>query len=356
MIEQKYFRKKTRKIKIKDMAVGGDAPISIQSLTNTQTKDIKGTVLQIQALEKEGVEIIRSAIRDIDDAKAISAIKKEISVPFVSDIQFDFRLALESIKNGTDGLRINPGNIGGEDKVKEIVKACKEYGVPIRIGVNSGSISKELLAKHGGVNINSLVESAMDEIRILEELDFREIVVSIKASDVRMNIEANREISKRVDYPLHLGVTEAGTIFRGSIKSAIGIGSLLEEGIGDTIRISLTSNPMDEIPVAREILTMLGLKKGLKIVSCTTCARTEIDLISLTEEIEDGLKTINKDLTVAVMGCPVNGPGEAREADFGVAGGKKEALLFKKGEIIKKVKEEEIVNELFNLINGDNYD
>lgn len=353
MIKRNYFRKKSRKVKIKDMAVGGDAPISIQSLTNTQTKDIKATVGQIKALEIEGVEIIRSAIRDFDDAKAISKIKKEIIVPFISDIQFDYKLALESIRNGTDGLRINPGNIGGKDKVKEIVKACKDYGVPIRIGVNSGSISKDLLEKYHGVNASSLVESAIEEIRILEELDFQEIVISIKASDVRMNIEANREISKRVDYPLHLGVTEAGTIFRGSIKSAIGIGALLEEGIGDTIRISLTSNPIDEIPVAREILTMLGLKKGLKIVSCTTCARTEIDLISLTKTIEDGLKNIDKDLTVAVMGCPVNGPGEAREADYGVAGGKKEALLFKKGEIIKKVKEEDIVSELFDLINGD---
>lgn len=344
------MRKHTKKLFLRNVAVGGDSPITIQSMTNTNTKDIDATVKQILALEAAGCEIIRSAVNDVEDAKALKEIMKRTTIPMVTDIQFDYKLALEAIKYDTDGLRINPGNIGSKAKVREVVKACKEKNIPIRIGVNSGSISKDIIDKCSGVNVNSLVMSAMEEIRAFEEFDFTDICISIKSSDVRMMINANREISKLCDYPLHLGVTEAGSFYRGSIKSAIGIGSLLEEGIGDTIRVSLTENPIEEIKTAKEILTMLGLKKGLKIVSCPTCARTKIDLIPITKTVEEGLKDVDKDITVAIMGCAVNGPGEAREADIGIAGGMGEAVIFKKGEIIKKVDEGSIVAELLDMI------
>lgn len=345
------MRKITRKIKLRDIYVGGDAPITIQSMTNTNTKEIKGTIEQINSLEKAGCEIIRSAVNDLEDAKALKEIISHTNIPMVSDIQFDYKLALLAVENGTDGLRINPGNIGGKNKVKEVVKACKEKNVPIRIGVNSGSISKEILDKYKGVNVDSLVMSAMEEVKILEELDFYDICISIKASDVKMMIDSNRKISEMCDYPLHLGVTEAGSLYRGSIKSAIGIGTLLEQGIGDTIRVSLTENPIDEVICASEILKMLGLKKGLKIVSCPTCARTKIDLIGLTKKVEKALEGVEKDITVAIMGCAVNGPGESREADIGIAGGKSEALIFKKGEIIEKVKEEHLLETILRYIN-----
>lgn len=346
-------RRKTKKIMVGNVPVGGGSPITVQSMTNTITKDIPSTVNQIKELEKEGCHIVRAAITDFDDAKAIKEIKKNISIPFIADIQFDYRLAIASVENGADCLRINPGNIGSLQKVKEIVKCCKERSIPIRIGVNSGSIKKEYLEKYNGVNANSIVYSALEQVRLLEDMDFTEIKISLKASDVSLTIEAYEKMSQMVDYPLHLGVTEAGPKLRGIVKSAIGIGTLLSKGIGDTIRVSLTGDPIEEVRVGREILRSLGLlKEGVDIISCPTCGRTKIQLIKLVEEAEEKLKDIKRPLKVAIMGCPVNGPGEAREADIGIAGGNGVGIIFKKGKVIKKVREEFLIDELMKEINN----
>lgn len=345
-------RRKTRVIKVGDRLIGGNNPISIQSMTNTQTKNIDKTIEQIRKLEEAGCDIIRVAISDFEDAKAISRIKPLVSIPIIGDIQYDYRLALQSIKFGIDGLRINPGNIGSLDRVKEIVKACKENNLSIRIGVNSGSIKQEYLDKYHGVNEDSMVYSALEQIRLLESLDFNDIKISLKASNVPLTIKAYSKMSQLCDYPLHLGVTEAGPNWRGTIKSSVGIGTLLAMGIGDTIRISLTGDPVEEVRVGREILKSLGLlQEGLELISCPTCGRTKIDLIKIVEEAERRLEGINKHIKVAIMGCPVNGPGEAREADIGIAGGNGEGLIFKKGEIVRKVKEEDLLDELINEIN-----
>lgn len=340
-------RKKTRVIKVGEVLIGGDNPITVQSMTNTQTKDIERTVKQILELEEAGCDIIRSAISDVEDAKAIEEIKKRIHIPIIADIQYDYKLALESIKYGVDGLRINPGNIGSLDRVKEVVNACKANNLSIRIGVNSGSIKQEFLDQYGGVNEKSMVYSALEQVRLLESLDFFDIKVSLKASNVPLTIKAYEMMSEVCDYPLHLGITEAGPSWRGTIKSSVGIGSLLNMGIGDTIRISLTSEPVEEIKVGREILKSLGLlKEGIELISCPTCGRTNIDLIEIVNQAEKRLEGIKKHIKVAIMGCAVNGPGEAREADIGIAGGNGEGLIFAKGEIIKKVPEENLLDEL----------
>ncbi len=345
------IRKKTKKIKVGELYVGGDAPITVQSMTNTVTQDIENTIRQMLELEKNGCDIIRVAINNDEDARAIKEIKEHIKMPIIGDIQFDYRLALSAVKYGIDGLRINPGNIGSEQKVKEIVKACNEANISIRVGVNSGSIKKEYLEKYNGVNENSIVESALEQVNLLESLNFNNIKISLKASSVPLTIESYKKMSEIVDYPLHLGVTEAGTPWRGTIKSSIGIGALLSMGIGDTIRVSLTSDPVEEVKVGKEILKSLGLRKeGLTLISCPTCGRTKINLIKLAEEVEKALEHIDKPLTVAVMGCVVNGPGEAKEADIGIAGGIGEGLIFKKGQIIKKVKEEYLLEELLKEI------
>lgn len=344
-------RKKTKKIMVGNVAVGGDSPITVQSMINTSTKDIQNTIKQIRKLEEAGCHIVRGAITDFEDAKAIKAIKDSTNLPFVADIQFDYKLAIAAVKNGADCLRINPGNIGSEVRVKEVVKACKEYRIPIRIGVNSGSIKKEYLNKYGGVNENSMVYSALEQIRLLENLNYYNMKISLKASSVPLTIKSYQKISDTIDYPLHLGVTEAGPAWRGTIKSAVGIGTLLSMGIGDTIRISLTGDPVEEVKVGREILRSLGLlEEGIELISCPTCGRTNIDLIRLVSKVEEELKHIKKPLKVAIMGCPVNGPGEAREADIGIAGGKGEGIIFKKGKVIKKVKEEYLIDELIKEI------
>lgn len=345
------IRKKTRVIKVGNVLIGGDNPISVQSMTNTRTKNTRDTVNQIKELENAGCHIVRLAITDLDDAKAVSEIKKEITIPLIADIQYDYKLALESIRYGIDGLRLNPGNIGSEDKVREVVKACKDKGISIRVGVNSGSIKKEYLEKYNGVNENSMVYSALEQVRILEDMDFYDIKISLKASNVPLTVKAYEKMSELVDYPLHLGITEAGPVWRGTVKSSVGIGILLSMGIGDTIRISLTGDPVEEVKVGREILKSLNLlNEGIELISCPTCGRTNIDLISIVEEAEKKLSHIKKPIKVAIMGCPVNGPGEAREADIGIAGGKGEGLIFRKGEIIKKVKEENLLEELLKEI------
>ncbi|NMA48445.1 MAG: flavodoxin-dependent (E)-4-hydroxy-3-methylbut-2-enyl-diphosphate synthase [Tissierellia bacterium] len=344
-------RKITKKIRVGDIYIGGDSPITVQSMTNTQTSDIESTLLQLHQLEEAGCDIIRMSVTTKEDAMAIDKYKQNTKMPIIADIQFDYKIALEAINSGIDGLRINPGNMGNKDKIKEIVNACKKNQLSIRLGVNSGSLSKEFLRKYNGVNEYSMVESAMEQVKILEEIDFNDIKISLKASSVPLTINSYSLISEKVDYPLHLGVTEAGTSFRGTIKSSVGIGSLLSMGIGDTIRVSLTSNPVEEVKVGKEILKSLGLlKEGLEFISCPTCGRTNIDLISLAKEVEKRLENIKKPLKVAVMGCAVNGPGEAREADIGVAGGDGEGLIFKKGVIIKKVPEENLLEELLKEI------
>lgn len=341
-------RKDTRKIKVGDVIIGGDSHVSIQSMTNTKTKDVQATIKQTLELEKAGCEIIRVACLDEKDAEAIREIKKEIHIPIVADIHFDYKIALKAIESGVDKLRINPGNIGGRDRVEKVVNACKEKNIPIRIGVNAGSLEKELLEKYGGKpTAEAMVESAIKHIKILEELDFYDICVSLKASNLDLCIEAYEKASKAFNYPLHLGITEAGTAFSGTIKSSIGLGVLLREGIGNTLRVSLSDDPVEEIKVAKEILKDCGLyKKSPTLVACPTCGRTQINLIPMAKEVENFLQTIEADITVAVMGCAVNGPGEAREADIGIAGGIKEGLLFKKGEIIKKVPQDKIVEVL----------
>ncbi|HHW67394.1 flavodoxin-dependent (E)-4-hydroxy-3-methylbut-2-enyl-diphosphate synthase [Defluviitalea raffinosedens] len=344
-------RRPTRTVAIGDIFIGGKHPIAIQSMCNTDTRNVVETVKQIHSLEKVGCEIIRVAVPDMEAAHAIREIKRQIHIPLVADIHFDYRLALTCIQNGIDKLRINPGNIGGKEKVKEVVKAAKERGVPIRIGVNAGSLEKSLLKKYGGVTPEALVESAQNHIYILEELDFHDIVVSIKASNVLLSLRAYEEFSKKMDYPLHVGITEAGTIRSGTIKSAVGIGAILSRGIGDTIRVSLTGDPLEEVRCAKEILKALGLRSfGVEFISCPTCGRTEIDLISLANEVEKRCMDMNKNIKIAVMGCVVNGPGEAREADIGIAGGKGVGLIFKKGEIIKKVPEDQLLEALLQEI------
>ena len=339
-------RNKTRKIMVGNVQIGGQKKIVIQSMCNTKTKDVKATVKQILELEKAGCEIIRVACLDIEDAKAIKEIKKEIHIPIVADIHFDYKIALEAIKSGVDKVRINPGNIGSMEKTKAVVEACKEKHIPIRIGVNGGSLEKDLLVD-GKPTAEGMVESARRHIKILEDLGFYDICLSLKSSDLNLCIKAYELASKEFPYPLHIGITEAGTAFSGTIKSSIGIGILLNKGIGDTLRVSLSDDPVEEVIVAKEILKDLGIYKGVPtLVSCPTCGRTQIDLIPIAKEVEEFLKTINADITVAVMGCAVNGPGEARCADIGIAGGIKEGLIFKKGEIIKKVPQKEIVNVL----------
>lgn len=340
-------RNNTRVIKVGDVLIGGTNPISIQSMCNTQTKDVVSTVRQILEMEKYGLDIIRFAVNDLEDAEAIPKIKAGINTPTIADVQYDYRLALMAVDNGIDGLRINPGNIGARWKVEEVANACKEQGISIRIGVNAGSLHQEFLDKFGGVNENSIVESALEEINVLESMNFKDIKVSLKASNVNLTLDANRKFAKVSDIPLHLGVTEAGPGMQGIIKSSVGIGTLLSEGIGDTIRVSLTEDPVMEVKAGKEILKSLGLRTdGIELISCPTCARTKVNLFEIVEEAQKRFETMNKNFKVAIMGCPVNGPGEAREADIGIAGGKGEGLIFKKGKIVRKVKEEDLLNEL----------
>ncbi|MDU4889040.1 MAG: flavodoxin-dependent (E)-4-hydroxy-3-methylbut-2-enyl-diphosphate synthase [Clostridium sp.] len=344
-------RRKTRKVKVGDIYVGGDADIAVQSMTNTDTRDVEATVGQILKLEAAGCNIVRCAVPDMEAAEAIKEIVSRVNIPVVADIHFDYRLALKVIENGISKIRINPGNIGSMEKVEIVAKAAKEKNIPIRIGVNSGSLEKEILEKYGRVCSEALAESALNHVRILEAVDFHDIIISIKSSDVIQMIEAYNLVSKEVDYPLHLGVTEAGTIWRGSIKSSVGIGALLAQGIGDTIRVSLTGDVTEEVKVGREILKSLGLlKDGIQFVSCPTCGRTQINLIKIAEEAEKRLGHLDKNIKVAIMGCVVNGPGEAREADVGIAGGKGQGIIFRKGQVVKTVKEEELLDELIKEI------
>ncbi|MDR2939466.1 MAG: flavodoxin-dependent (E)-4-hydroxy-3-methylbut-2-enyl-diphosphate synthase [Clostridiales bacterium] len=344
-------RKKTKKIAIKDKFIGGGSPITIQSMNNTDTRDIKSTIRQIKQLEEAGCEITRLAVKDAESANALKEIKKQAKIPIAADIHFDYRLAILSIENGADKIRVNPGNIGGIEKIKKIVLKAKEYNIPIRVGVNSGSLERDLIEKYNGVTVSGLVESAMRNIELLEALDFDNIVVSLKSSSVPFSIEAYELLSNKVAYPLHVGITESGTEYSGSIKSAVGIGSLLSRGIGDTIRVSLTSDPVNEVKCAKEILKSLNIRKfGIELISCPTCGRTEIDLIRLANEVENRCKGINKPIRVAVMGCVVNGPGEAKEADIGIAGGRGVGVIIKKGEIIKKVDESGLVDGLMKEI------
>ena len=346
--------RKTRVIKVGNLEIGGNNPIIIQSMTNTNSADVEATARQINELEKAGRQLVTMTINNIQAAEAIKEIKKRVNLPLVADIHFDYRLALLAIENGIDKLRINPGNIGSDENVKKVVEAAKEKNIPIRIGVNSGSIEKEILKKYSKPCVDALVESAMYHIRLLEKFDFFDIMVSLKSSNVKMMVEAYRKISSLVDYPLHLGVTEAGTKFQGTIKSAIGIGALLIDGIGDTLRVSLTENPVEEIKVAKEILKVLDLSsEGVEIISCPTCGRTEIDLIGLAKKVEKEFENEKNKIKIAVMGCVVNGPGEAREADYGIAAGRGIGILFKKGEIVKKVSENSLLEELKKMISED---
>ena len=344
----------SRVVKVGNLLIGGGNPVVIQSMTNTTTSDVEATVAQIKKLEEAGCQMVRMTINNEEAGRAIGEIKKRVNIPLCADIHFDYKLALLAIENGIDKLRINPGNIGSDENIKAVVEKAKEKNIPIRIGVNSGSIEKHILEKYGKPTAEGMVESAMYHINLLEKNGFKDIVVSLKASNVKMMVDAYRKISKLVDYPLHLGVTEAGTAFQGTVKSAIGIGSLLVDGIGDTIRVSLTEDPVEEIKVAKEILKVLGLiEAGVEIVSCPTCGRTEIDLIGLAKKVEKEFENEKRKIKIAVMGCVVNGPGEAREADYGVAGGKGVGVLFKKGQIVKKVNESEILIELKKLIMED---
>ncbi len=337
-------RKKTRAVSIGSVKVGGDAPVSVQSMTKTETHDVAATVAQINELAKAGCQIVRVAVPDEQAASGLGVIKEQIDIPLIADIHFDYHLALSALNQGVDGLRINPGNIGGSERIKLIVKRAKELGVPIRVGVNSGSLEKDILAKYGYPTAPALVESALRNLRLLEDSGFYDIKLSLKASQVTTTIDAYRLISEQVDYPLHVGVTEAGTKFSGAIKSAVGMGVLLAEGIGDTVRVSLTSHPLDEVIAGYAILRCLGLYEGgVEVVSCPTCGRCQLDVISLAQEVERGLTHIKSSLQVAVMGCAVNGPGEAKQADVGIAGGRGEALLFRQGEVVGKIKEDQLL-------------
>ncbi len=340
-------RKPTRKIRVGNLFIGGDAPITVQSMTNTDTRDAAATIGQIRRLEEAGCDIVRVAVPDSEAAEAVKAIKQAAVIPVVADIHFDYRLALACIKNGVDKIRLNPGNIGSRDRVSKVVEAARAAGIPIRIGVNSGSVEKHILEKYNGVTPQGMVESALGHAEILEDLGFEEISFSIKASSVTQTIAAYRLMSQKSRYPLHIGVTEAGTLFRGTVKSSVGLGCLLSEGIGDTLRVSLTGDPVEEVKVGHEILRALDIEKGgVEVVSCPTCGRCRIDLVQIAELLDKRLKEIKKDIKIAVMGCAVNGPGEAREADIGIAGGDGEALLFKKGQIIRKIPQDRIVEEL----------
>jgi len=340
-------RTNTKPMMVGTVQIGGQNKVVIQSMTNTKTKDVEGTVKQIQKLEKAGCEIVRVACADIEDARAIKNIKEKINIPIVSDIHFDYKIALEAAKAGVDKIRINPGNIGSEDRVKQVVDICKEKNIPIRIGVNSGSLPKDILEKYGKPTAKGMVESGLRHIKILEKLNFDNIALSLKASDLHLCIESYEEAARQIQYPLHLGVTHAGTEFSGTVSSSIGLGKLLMEGIGDTMRVSLSADPIKEIKVAKEILKDCKLyNEAPTLIACPTCGRIQYDLIPIANEVEEFLQTIKKNITVAVMGCGVNGPNEAKHADIGIAGGVKEGLLFKKGEIIKKVKQENIVEVL----------
>ena len=340
-------RNDTKVIRIGNCRIGGGNPVAIQSMTNTKTEDVDATVSQILALERAGCDIIRCAVPTMEAAEALKEIKKQIHIPLVADIHFDYRLAIAAIENGADKIRINPGNIGSEDRVRAVVEKAKEYNVPIRVGVNSGSLEKELVEKYGGVTAEGIVESALDKVHMIERMGYENLVVSIKSSDVMMCVKAHELIAKECPYPLHVGITESGTLMSGNIKSSVGLGIILHEGIGDTIRVSLTGDPLEEIKSAKLILKTLGLRTGgIEVVSCPTCGRTRIDLISLANQVETMVAEFPLDIKVAVMGCVVNGPGEAKEADIGIAGGIGEGLLIKKGEIIRKVKEEELLDAL----------
>lgn len=341
------LRENTKVISIGGCCIGGKYPIAIQSMCNTKTEDVKATVAQIHALEAAGCDIIRVAVPTMEAAEAIRDIKKQIHIPLVGDIHFDYRLAIEAMKNGVDKIRINPGNIGSSDRVKAVVDMAKACHVPIRVGVNSGSLEKPIIEKYGHVTAEGIVESALDKVRMIEELDYDQMVISIKSSDVMMCVKAHELIASQTDYPLHVGITESGTLISGNIKSAVGLGIMLNEGIGNTIRVSLTGDPVEEIKSAKLILRTLGLRKGgIEVVSCPTCGRTQINLIGLANQVENMVQGYNLNLKVAVMGCVVNGPGEAKEADLGIAGGKGEGLLIRKGEIIKKVPERELLGAL----------
>ncbi|WP_394527054.1 flavodoxin-dependent (E)-4-hydroxy-3-methylbut-2-enyl-diphosphate synthase [Lacrimispora sp. JR3] len=341
-------REHTRVIRIGDRMIGGGNPVLIQSMCNTKTQDISATVSQIDSLTKAGCDIIRVAVPDMEAAKALKEIKRQITIPLVADIHFDYRLAIAAIESGADKIRINPGNIGSAERVRAVVEKAKEYDVPIRVGVNSGSLEKNLIEKYGGVTAEGIVESALDKVRMIEELGYENLVISIKSSDVLMCIKAHERISMQTDYPLHVGITESGTLASGTVKSSVGLGVILHEGIGDTIRVSLTGDPVEEVKTARLILKTLGLRRGgVEVVSCPTCGRTRIDLISLANQVEEMVSKFDHlDVKVAVMGCVVNGPGEAKEADLGIAGGIGEGLLIKKGEIIRKVPEDQLLQAL----------
>ncbi len=341
------YRDNTKVIQIGDRYIGGGNPILIQSMTNTKTEDVAATVAQIHRLEEAGCEIIRCTVPTMEAALALKEIKKQIHIPLVADIHFDYRMAIAAMENGADKIRINPGNIGSIDRIKAVVDCAKERNIPIRIGVNSGSLEKELVEKYNGVTAEGIVESALDKVKIVEDLGYDNLVVSIKSSDVMMCAKAHELIAEKCAYPLHVGITESGTVFSGNIKSSVGLGIILSQGIGDTIRVSLTGDPVEEIKTAKLVLRTLGLRKGgIEVVSCPTCGRTQIDLIKLANEVETLVAGIPLDIKVAVMGCIVNGPGEAKEADIGIAGGKGEGLLIKKGEIIKKVPEEQLLSTL----------
>lgn len=345
--------RQSRQISIGDVKIGGGAPVSVQSMTITDTRDVASTVSQIKRLEKAGCDIVRVAVPDMDAAKALGAIRKEIRIPLVSDIHFDYRLALESISQGVDGMRINPGNIGAKYRIKAVVDACRERGIPIRIGVNSGSLEKDILKKHKHPTAEALVESAMRHVHILEDLDFLDIKISVKSTDVKKMITAYRMLADKTEYPLHLGVTEAGTPGMGTVKSAIGIGALLVEGIGDTIRVSLTGDPVEEIVVGMNILRSLGIRNnGIELISCPGCGRLEIDLEKLVSEVEQGVSGFNlsRPVKVAILGCVVNGPGEASEADIGIAGGRGKGMLYRDGKLIKSFREADLVGELVKEI------
>ncbi len=344
---QTTYRERTRVIQIGDRKIGGGNPILIQSMTNTKTEDVQATVAQILELERAGCEIIRCTVPTLEAARAISEIKKQIHIPLVADIHFDYKMAIAAMENGADKIRINPGNIGSAERVKAVVDVAKERNIPIRVGVNSGSLEKPLIEKYGGVTAEGIVESALDKVHMIEELGYDQMVISIKSSDVLMCVKAHELLAGKTDYPLHVGITEAGTVQSGNIKSAIGLGLILHQGIGDTIRVSLTGNPVEEIKSAKLILRTLGLRRGgITVVSCPTCGRTQINLIELASKVEKLVEDYPLDIKVAVMGCAVNGPGEAREADLGIAGGIGEGLLIKKGEIIRKVPEEELLSAL----------
>ncbi len=345
------MRKLTKVIDCGKVKIGGNNPISIQSMTNTDTRDVESTIDQIKGLEKIGCDIVRVAVPDMDAVLKLGEIKEGINIPIIADIHFDYRLALEAINQGVDGLRINPGNIGSIERIRMVVEKAKEKNIKIRIGVNGGSLEKDLLEKYKKATPDALVESAMRHIRILENMDFYNVVVSLKSSDIHTTIKAYELMSEKVDYPLHIGITESGSIKKGTIKSSIGIGCLLLKGLGDTIRVSLTGDPKEEIFVGKEILKSVGLlDEGIKVISCPTCGRCNIDLINIASKVEEQIKDMDKKMTVAIMGCAVNGPGEAREADIGIAGGNENAILFKKGEIVKKIKSDDLINELISEI------